>query len=378
MKGMDVKLDYLLRDGKAHGRARYYVRLKGKKIRLRAPFGTKEFYDEYWHARRALEAASSPISDGPKRRVFAHKSLGWLIDKYLKESPLYRSMGATGKKRRANILHALQDAHGDKPMSMPRDTISAGFAKRLNESQKGGAANEWLKSVKALYSWAVVVGILDRNPAEAIKKIRIKTDGFHIWSLNEIAAFVARHPKGSMAYCAVMLFLFTGSRRDDASKLGPQHVKDGAIRFRVGKTKEELITALAPPLAEAIHACGMGEDFAFLRNHYGKKFASGNALGNWFKDRCTEAGIPHCSAHGLRKAAASLAAEEGASDMILEAMFSWSQSGDNNQSRTYTRNASKLKLATDGFAMIERVLTRSGIIGAEQKANKSVSVFQRQ
>jgi integrase len=138
-----------------------------------------------------------------------------------------------------------------------------------------------------------------------------------------------------------------------------------------------LFTALAKPLEEAISACGGYSDLAFLRNYYGKKFASGNALGNWFKDRCVEAGIPHCSAHGLRKAGASLVAEEGASDMTLDAMFAWSQSGDNNQSRTYTRNASKLRLATEGFAILERVLARHGIISPEHGGNRTVSVFDR-
>ena len=372
---MNMKLDYCVQDGRARGRPRYYVRIKGQKIRLNSPVDTPEFYDEYWTARRALE--QSIVNGGanqPKRRIFIPKTLGWLIDKYLKESPGYRSMASTGRKRRERILCAMQDTYGDKPMIIPRDSLSAGFTKRLQDSPKGGAANEWLKSVKALYSWSVDIGILDKNPAESIKKLRLKTDGYHIWSLDEITTFVCRHPKGSLAYCAVMLFLFTGLRRDDASKLGPQHIKDGAIRFRTGKTKEELITALAPPLAEALLACGPGTDFAFLRNNLGKKFASGNALGNWFKDRCREAGLDHCTAHGLRKAAASIAAEEGASDMVLDAMFSWSQSGDNNQSRTYTRNASKLRLSTEGFALIERVLARSGIISVEQKNNKSVSV----
>jgi hypothetical protein len=121
MSGMDIRLDYLLKDGKARGRARYYVRIKGKKIRLSAPFGTQEFYDEYWQARKALEARSQSDNGAAKRRIFAPKTLGWLIDRYLKESPLYISMVASGKKRRANILHALQDAHGDKPMIMPNE-----------------------------------------------------------------------------------------------------------------------------------------------------------------------------------------------------------------------------------------------------------------
>ena len=35
------------------------------------------------------------------------------------------------------------------------------------------------------------------------------------------------------------------------------------------------------------------------------------AFSHWFRDRCDEAGLPHCSAHGLRKAAARRLAEAG-------------------------------------------------------------------
>jgi hypothetical protein len=41
-------------------------------------------------------------------------------------------------------------------------------------------------------------------------------------------------------------------------------------------------------------------------------------------DCATEAGIAHCSPHGLRKAGASIAAEMGASEVELDAMYGWS------------------------------------------------------
>jgi integrase len=41
------------------------------------------------------------------------------------------------------------------------------------------------------------------------------------------------------------------------------------------------------------------------------------------RDRCDEAGLPHCSAHGLRKAGATIAAENGATAPQLTAIFDW-------------------------------------------------------
>lgn len=41
---------------------------------------------------------------------------------------------------------------------------------------------------------------------------------------------------------------------------------------------------------------------------HGKPFTAAG-FGNWFRDRCNEAELTHCSAHGVRKAAAARAAE---------------------------------------------------------------------
>ena len=49
----------------------------------------------------------------------------------------------------------------------------------------------------------------------------------------------------------------------------------------------------------------------FLTTERGAPFTS-NGLGNWFRQRCDEASLPHCSAHGLRKAAATRLADQDA------------------------------------------------------------------
>ena len=38
-----------------------------------------------------------------------------------------------------------------------------------------------------------------------------------------------------------------------------------------------------------------------MTTEYGKAYTAAG-FGNWFKDRCKEAGLPKCSSHGLRKA----------------------------------------------------------------------------
>lgn len=369
MTDMSIKLRYTTEELSRHGRLKRFVRIKGKRIQLMLSPDDPNFLDEYRDAVRKLRGAAPAILAGEDEAkppvVYARGTLGWLVGRYLDESPGLKTMSKIGAARRRRILEGLVSSHGNRSMIMATDAISAGFAKR---AEKPGAANDWLKSIKALYSWSCSVGITATNPATRVRKIKVKTDGWHIWSVEEIAAFAKRHPIGTDAYLALMLLLFTGLRRTDGTLLGRQHVKDGIIRYLTRKTTVGLVTACARPFREAVEAAPSRTCMNFLVNGNGDPFASGAAFGNWFKDRATEAGIPHCTPHGLRKAGASIAADEGASDLMLDAMFGWTDESGNNQSRTYTRNARKAKLATEGFAMIERVLVEAGVISEQKKA----------
>lgn len=62
-----------------------------------------------------------------------------------------------------------------------------------------------------------------------------------------------------------------------------------------------------------------------------------------------EAGLDHCSAHGLRKADATIAAENGASDRQLMSICGWRTT---KQANVYTKKASDKKLATDATPLI--------------------------
>lgn len=68
-----------------------------------------------------------------------------------------------------------------------------------------------------------------------------------------------------------------------------------------------------------------------------------------FRKWCDEAGLPHCSAHGMRKAAACAAAEGGATEMQMMAIFGWREPG---MARIYTRRASRTKMATESMHLL--------------------------
>ena len=60
-------------------------------------------------------------------------------------------------------------------------------------------------------------------------------------------------------------------------------------------------------------------NMTFLLTERGAPFTAAG-FGNWFRDRCDEAGLPQCSAHGLRKLAATQLANAGCSEREIMAI----------------------------------------------------------
>jgi len=67
-----------------------------------------------------------------------------------------------------------------------------------------------------------------------------------------------------------------------------------------------------------------------------------NSLGNKMRDWCDQAGLQQCSMHGLRKAGATRAAENGATDEELMAIFGWTTK---SQTTHYAKSASRRRIA---------------------------------
>jgi integrase len=165
---------------------------------------------------------------------------------------------------------------------------------------------------------AIEIGLRQDDPTRDVRAIRVKSDGHHSWTEDEIAQFEARHPVGSRTRLAFALLLYTGQRRSDVVLMGPQHIRDGFLRVKQGKTAVELLIPVAPQLREIISASPIGQ-MIFLMTQYGKPF-SGDGFGHWFRAECVKAGLPHCSAHGLRKACARRLADAGCTQHEIAAI----------------------------------------------------------
>jgi len=86
-------------------------------------------------------------------------------------------------------------------------------------------------------------------------------------------------------------------------------------------------------------------ELAFICGAKGKPLSK-ESFGNLFKKACKQAGLPNRSAHGLRKIAATRAAENGATVAQLEAIFGWK---GGRMASLYTETASRKRLALDAM-----------------------------
>lgn len=333
-------------DRDRHGNVRLYFRTHGRsKVRLRERPGTKEFEAEVACAR--LNVPYSPLKTGAtvdRPEAVSQRSFRWLCQEYKRRVRLSPKILA----RRSSVLDEICNSEhksGNKRGALPFDLLERKHVLEIRDDLRStpGAQNEVVKVVSAMYGWAIENDILRSNPALGIKRLK-SGDGFHTWSVEEVRQFEARHPIGSKARLALHLGLFTGLRRQDLAILGRQHVKNGWLHIRPQKTSQssgvEVELPILPQLRATIDASACG-DLTFLTSEWGKPFTV-NSLGNKMRDWCDQAELPHCTLHGLRKAGATIAAENGATDEQLMAIFGWTTK---QQTTHYTKKAQRRRMA---------------------------------
>ena len=91
-------------------------------------------------------------------------------------------------------------------------------------------------------------------PTAGIKNLSGKTDGFRTWDEDDIAAFERRWPIGTRERLALALLLWTSQRSGDVVRMGLQHIRTDARRFRDRREAEKTGTKLAIPIHPELQA----------------------------------------------------------------------------------------------------------------------------
>lgn len=298
-----IRLKYITSDVDRHGNVRrYYRKGKGRKVRLLGVPGSEEFMKAYHDAAKG-EAPVAKVA-----RKTAPESFEHLCNAFYR-SAKFQALDAIGQRNRKAILNRFCAAHGEKPYKLMEARHIRGFRDKL--SDKPGSATNFIKAMRHIFAFALEENLVDRNPAAAVPYLRKGGSGFHSWTAEECREFEAAHPIGTKARLAYALLYHTGQRRGDIVGLGKQHLRNGKLHFVQRKTRRRMVIKIADELAAVIRATP-SNGLTFLETEYGQPYTAAG-FGIRMREWCNDAGLPHCTAHGLRKALAARLAEGGAS-----------------------------------------------------------------
>jgi integrase len=342
------------------GRLYWKFEKNGFRCNLPGPYGSSEF-DAAYDA--ALAHVKLP------RMKARTDTIAWLIEQFL-GSLRYRSSSDIRKATLRYQLDWLKAEAGDLPYArMKVRHVEALMAKKDGPS----AANGVKKNLSMLYNFATrKLDYEGANPAKHAERMKERSGGYHSWTAGEVDRFLQRHGPGTKARLAILLVLNTGMARQDLCGSGCHmlSVRDGKLRiaYARGKTSVAADLPVLPELEEEL-AHLPAEQRLFITQDGSDKAYRVTSFGNWFRDRCREAGVPG-SLHGLRKAGAARLAEAGATENEIS---SYLAHADTSQASVYTKAANRAKLADSGFEKLgklsnsRKVLDADGVISDENQ-----------
>jgi len=102
--------------------------------------------------------------------------------------------------------------------------------------------------------------------------------------------------------------------------------------------------------------------------HHGKGLPyKPETLGNWFKDQCKAAGLPHCALHGIRKGMATAIADGGGTEFEVMAFLCHATP---KEAATYTRKADRGRLADSGLSRLSGLKPEQNLSNHPKRLDK--------
>jgi integrase len=193
---------------------------------------------------------------------------------------------------------------------------------------------------------------------------RKKNGGFPVWTDNDVDLYHSRWPLGTRQRVWIDVLLFTGLRRGDVVRIGRQHCRSYLVKNTQGADETKTIATLTTeksqftmtvtlpilPVLSATLKAGPTGDLAFICGANGGPLVK-TSFGNMFREACDQAGVFGKSAHGVRKIGATTAADNGATEKELDAIFGW-EGGD--MAKVYTQAANRKRASMRAMGMLER------------------------
>ena len=304
-----MSLKYLNQFRDRHGKLRTYFRRNGL-VRAIDP-DAPDFAAAYENALRDSQAAPEPEST----LAYPKGTFGALSHAY-EFSAGFKQLAKSTRREMGYTIKKLTAAHGHRRVTELSRQDVLGWQDEL--ADRPGTANNMLRVMKRLMSFAVDRGYREVNPLLGLRELK---GGKHrAWTEEEHAAFRAKWALGTMERRAYALALYTGQRKGDLVRMQTRQRVGRLISLTQSKTAEALVIAEHPELTRELDAMkppgmmmlwktGGGQ---ISEGHFGAmmRAAIREALG---KDT-------DCVFHGLRNSASKMLADAGCTAHQIQAV----------------------------------------------------------
>jgi site-specific recombinase XerD len=292
----------------------------------------------------AAKAGQQPVALGASRNVPGTVNVS--IVSYYQSSAFKDGLAKSTRDNRRAILESFRNDHGDKRIALMHSTA----LQNIFNTKSPAAQRNWMKALRGWISHCLAMKMIAKDPLVEVKLVKMKkTGGHHPWEAVECEQFEQHYALGTRARLAYELLLQASQSRCDVVRMGRQHIRNGQMSMARQKTDVPFYVTVTPRLQAAIDAMPASDHLTFLITAQGKPFTAAG-FGNWFRDVCRKAKLPErCTSHGLRKAAATYLAEQGATDHELMSWFGWTSI---SQAQAYTRAANRKKMSMNASRLI--------------------------
>lgn len=155
---------YLSHERTRHSKSVWYVRRNGKRVRIKAAFGTPEFDAEYQAAIAGTSSGTSSTRAATTKA--AHGTLAWLIDRY-RETYAWTSLSPATRDNRDRHFRQSVKYAGDAPVhEIAKSSI---IASRERRSATPAQARNFLDAMRGLFRWALEADHIAVDPTEGVK-----------------------------------------------------------------------------------------------------------------------------------------------------------------------------------------------------------------
>jgi site-specific recombinase XerC len=288
-------------------------------------------------------------ADAPKIHQTANRgSIARAISEF-QASTEFASRATSTQRVWAGMYRDISDRYGTARLTNLKTTHIRKDLARLEPHP----ANNRLKAWRSFCNWTLQAGQIENNPARDVtKRATPKTDGHIPWTRADVEAFRARWPHDTLQRMAFELMHWTTCAVSDAAKMLRTDIDhDGWLTYARQKTGTVATCpfyAESPEWAEsnaqliATMDAQQSKHVSMLVTAHGKP-RSAKAMGSWFSNACTDAGLPELSAHGIKKHRSAVFKENGA---LPEKRMAWMGHETEEEATNYSRSADLRKTIT--------------------------------